>query len=113
MALELCGQGTENARHALRCSIMDLCSVLQVSFFDKTEIILSSEERIVSYTDQSGVVWCGVVWCGVVWCGVVWCGVVWCGVVCRRRCSQMAMARMPCIRVMQNGGAVCLNMRCV
>jgi polo-like kinase 1 len=27
---------------------------VQVSFFDKTEIILSSEERIVSYTDQSG-----------------------------------------------------------
>ena len=53
-----------------------------------------------------GVVWCGVVWCGVVWCGVVWCGVVWCGVVCRRQCHQMATARRPCIRVMQNGRAV-------
>ena len=29
-------------------------------------------------------------------CGldVVWCGVMWGGVVCRRRCYQMAMAKM-------------------
>ena len=39
--------------------------------------------------------------------------VVWCGVVCRRRCYQMAMARMPCIRVMQNRRAVCLSACCV
>ena len=28
---------------------------------------------------------------------------VWCGPACRRCCYQMAMAVMPCIRVMQNG----------
>ena len=61
-----------------------------------------------------GVVWCGVVWCGVVWCGVVWCGVVWCGVVCRRRCYQMAMAGMSCIRVLQNReGCVSKRALCV
>ena len=27
---------------------------VQVSFFDKTEIILSSEERVVTYTDHAG-----------------------------------------------------------
>ena len=43
-------------------------------------------------------------------CGVCVCV---CVCVCRRRCYQMAMAGMPCIRVMQNGRAVCLNARCV
>ena len=40
-------------------------------------------------------------------------GAVRCGVVCERRCYQMAMAGMPCIWVMQNGRAVCLNGHCV